>query len=93
MAIACRDAGCYEEAIPICRKIIRQQPDIIFAHTFLASSYALMDKMEEAGAEAAEVLRIDPKFAVDYLSKRLPYKYDVDRNRVWDSLLKAGLPH
>jgi TolB-like protein/Flp pilus assembly protein TadD len=91
IAIACRDAERYEEVIPICRKILQQEPDFIFAHTLLASSYAQMDRLEEARAEAAQVLRIDPKFSVDYLCKRLPYKYDVDRNRVRDSLLKAGL--
>ena len=92
MAIACRDAGCYGEAIPICRKVLQQAPDFIFAHTLLASSYAQMGRLEDARAEAEEILRIGPKFSVGYLSKRLPYKYEVDRSRVRDSLLKAGLP-
>ena len=92
LAIACRDAGRYEEAIPICRKILRQEPDYLFAHTCLASCYALMDRGEEARAEAAEVLRIDPKFSVDYIVGKTTYKYEVDRNRLRDSLLKAGLP-
>jgi TolB-like protein/Tfp pilus assembly protein PilF len=92
--LACdyRDAERYEEVIPICRKALQKEPDLIFAHTLLASSYAQMGKLEEARAEAAEVLRIDPKFSVGYLCKKLPYKYDVDRKRVRDSLLKAGLP-
>ena len=93
LAVACRDAGRYEEAISICRKIHQQEPDYLFAHTCLASCYALTDREEEAHAEAAEVLRIDPKFSVDYLVKRAPYKYDIDRKRLRDSLLKAGLPH
>jgi adenylate cyclase len=93
LAVACRDAGRYDEAIPICKKILQKEPDYIYAHTCLASCYALMGRDEEARAEAAEVLRIDPKFSVDYLCERLPYKYDVDRNRVRDSFLKAGLPH
>ncbi len=92
VALACRDAEHYQEVIPICRKILQQEPDFIFAHTLLASSYAQMGRLEEARAEAAEVLRIDPKFSVDYLCKKLPYKYDMDRKRVRDSLLKAGLP-
>jgi len=91
LAVACRDAGRYEEAIPICRKILQQEPDYLLAHTCLASCYALMNRDEEAHAEAAEVLRIDPKFSVDYLVKRAPYKYEADRKRLRDSLLKAGL--
>ena len=92
LAISCRDAGRYEEAISICRKILRQEPDYLFAHTCLASCYALMGRGEEARAEAAEVLRVDPKFSVGYIVKRSTYKYEVDRNRLRDSLLKAGLP-
>ena len=91
LAIACRDAGRYEEAIPVCKKILRKEPDYLFAHTCLASCYALMGRDEEACSEAAEVLRIDPKFSVDYIIKQAPYKYEVDRKRLVNSLLKAGL--
>jgi adenylate cyclase len=92
LATAYRDSECYEEAIPICMKILQQEPSFVFGHTLLASSYAQIGRLEEARAEAAEVLRIVPKFSVDSLCKRLPYKHDIDRNRVRDSLLKAGLP-
>ncbi|GAF79889.1 unnamed protein product, partial [marine sediment metagenome] len=92
LAISCRDAGRYEESISICRKILWQEPDYLFAHTCLASCYALMGREDDARAESAEVLRIDPKFSVGYLFKRAGYKYEVDRNRLRDSLLKAGLP-
>jgi len=91
LAIACRDAGRYEEAIETCKKIVQHEPDYLLAHTCLASCYALMGRDEEARAEAAEVFRIDPKFSVDYLVKIAPYKYDVDRKRLRDSLRKAGL--
>ena len=90
---ACRDAGRYDEAIRNCKKILEKEPNYLFAHTCLASSYALMGRDEEAHAEAAEVLRINPNFSVDYLVGRAPYKYEVDKKRLRDSLLKAGLPH
>jgi TolB-like protein/class 3 adenylate cyclase/Tfp pilus assembly protein PilF len=93
LAVACRDAGRYEEAISICEKIHNKMPNYIFAHTCLASCYALMGRLEEAHAEAEKILRINPKFSVDYIvSKVTHYKYEVDRNRLRDSLLKAGLP-
>jgi adenylate cyclase len=91
LAVACRDAGRYEEAISTCGKILQQEPDYLFAHTCLASCYALMNRNEEARAEAAEVLRIDPKFSVDYIVKRAGYKYAADRKRLRDALLKSGL--
>ena len=92
VAIACRDAGRYEEAIAASKTILQREPDYIFAHTCLASCYALMARDEEARAEAAQVLRIDPKFSVAHLSKVIKYKYEVDRKRLRDSLLRAGLP-
>jgi len=92
LAISCRDAGRYDEAIENCEKILQQQPDYLLAHTCLASCYALMGRDEEAHAAAAEVLKINPNFSAEYLVKRAMYKYEVDRKRLLDSFLKAGLP-
>jgi TolB-like protein/Flp pilus assembly protein TadD len=92
LAVACRDAARYEEAIAACRKALNREPDSVFSHTPLASCYALMGREEEARAEAVEVLRIDPKFSLAYLEKRLPYKNQEDTKLVIDSLRKAGLP-
>lgn len=50
-----------------------------------------MGRAEEAHAEAAEVLRIDPKFSLVYLEKRVPHRDKEDTNLVIDSLRKAGL--
>ena len=51
-----------------------------------------MGREEEARAEAMEILKIDPKFSLAYLEKRLPYKNQEDLKLVIDSLRKAGLP-
>ena len=87
----CRDADRYEEVIPICRKILQQEPDFIFAHTLLASSYAQMGRLEEARAEANEILKNNPKFTAGS-AKTWAYRYEVYRERLRDSWLKAGLP-
>jgi len=91
LAVACRDAGRCEEAIAVCKKAAELEPDSPMSQCPLASCYALTGREEKVHAEAAEVLGIDPDFSVDYLCKRLPYKYDVDRNLVRESLRKAGL--
>ena len=44
-------------------------PDNIFAHIGLAAAYIMMGREKEARAEAAEVLRINPKFSVDSYAK------------------------
>ena len=46
---------------------------------------------KEARAEAAEVLRINPKFSLDYLAKANPYKDQSKRDEVVNALRKAGL--
>ena len=91
MAIAHRDSGDYNEAIAACKKALHHEPDCLWAQTCLASSYALMGRTEEAHAEAREVLKIDPKFSLAILKKRLPYKNQEDTKLVIDSLRKAGL--
>jgi hypothetical protein len=50
-----------------------------------------MGREKEAHAEAAEVLRINPKFSVDSYAKVLPYKDQSLNGRFVAALRKAGL--
>ena len=50
-----------------------------------------MGREKDARAEAAEVLRINPKFSVDYFAKALPYKDQEVPSKIVDALRKAGL--
>lgn len=47
---------------------------------------------EEARATASEVLRINPKFSLEYFTKTLVYKNQADKDRYIGALRKAGLP-
>jgi len=51
----------------------------------------MMDRESEARAEAGEVLRINPKFSLDYYGKTLPYKDQSVSDRIVAALRKAGL--
>jgi hypothetical protein len=46
---------------------------------------------KEARAEAAEVLRINPKFTTDYYVENLPYKDQSVIDNLVDACRKAGL--
>jgi adenylate cyclase len=81
----------YDKAINWCEKAVRQQPDDIFAHIMMASVYSFSGRNEEAQAEAAEVLRINPKFSLEKYAKVINYKNKDDRNRVIEALRKTGL--
>jgi adenylate cyclase len=88
---ALRYAGRLEQAVSAYKKAIQLAPDNIYPHIFLAATYIQMYREKEARAEAAEILRIDPKFSVDYLANVLAYKDQSEIDRVVNALRKAGL--
>ncbi len=82
----------YEEAITVLKKALHYQPDFLPAHVRLAHSYAALGREEELHAEAAEVLRLNPKFSVKKFAKSLPYRDKAVKERYIGALRKAGLP-
>jgi len=89
--IALRDAGRLEEAVSAYKKAIQRSPDNILAHVSLASTYSLMGREKQARAEAAEVLRINPKYSLDSFAKSVSYKDQSQKDRLINALRKAGL--
>jgi len=88
---ALRMTGKFEEAVSAYRKSIQLSPDNILTHNSLAATYSMMGREKEARAEAAEVIRINPKFSVDLFAKRQVYKDQSEINKLVDALRKAGL--
>jgi adenylate cyclase len=88
-----RRTGRFEEAVLAFKQALLRSPNIIFAHVALASTYILIGREKEAHSEAAEVLRIDPKFSLDNYSKGVAFLYpdQSDLDDYIDSLHKAGL--
>ena len=85
-------ARMYKESISAYKRTLHLDPDYLVAHIGLASVYSLAGREEEARSEAAEVLRIDPKFSLEGYTNALPFKNQADKELVIDSLRKAGLP-
>jgi adenylate cyclase len=88
---ALRDTGRFEEAVSAYKKAIQLAPDNISAHIHLTTTYIWMGREKEARAEAAEVLRINPKFSVDSHAMMLSFKDQSKNDRVVAALRKAGL--
>ena len=69
---------------------IRQQfsvaPNDIISHIGLAGTYSMMGREKEARAEAAEVLRINPKFSLDGYAKRLHHLW-INREEIELSII------
>jgi len=86
-----RATGRFEEAVSEYKKSLQRAPDNIFAHLGLAATYSMMGREQEARAEAAEALKLNPKFSVDSYAKRLTFKDQSVINNFVDALRKAGL--
>jgi adenylate cyclase len=90
MGAAYRMLGQYEEAVATTKKVFQFfGPDHLPAHVSLVLTYTEMGRAEEAHAEVAEVLRIDPNFSVERWPK--PFKSQARRDQMAASLRKAGL--
>ena len=64
-----------------------------FGHFWLAATYAQLGQLEEARAEAAEVLRLQPNYTIAGTTRRVVgFKDPKDDKHFFDGLRKAGLP-
>ena len=83
----------YSEALPSLRECASRAPDMRQGHVWLAANLAQLGQLDEAYAEAAEVLRVDPKYTIDGTQRRHAlFKRPGDADHLLDGLRKAGLP-
>jgi len=91
LGTALRLLGRYEDAIAAFKKALDREPMNLFAHLGLAASYVSLGRQEEAHAEAAEVLKLDPEFSLENFVETTPLKNKTDVDRLVGALRKAGL--
>ena len=91
-------AGCYsltgqvEEAIALFRRILQKEPNQLTSQLGLVTALMKTGKEDEARAEAAKVLRIDPQFSLERYAKTLDHFKDRSvPDRMINALRKAGL--
>jgi adenylate cyclase len=83
----------YEEAVSALRQSLEEADESLLAHVFLAATYEALGRSEEAGSEAQQVLRIEPKLALkEWAPRALPFKNAADLEHAVTLLRKAGLP-
>ncbi len=81
----------YDEAINWCEKAVHREPNSWVARLFLAAAYSRAGRDEKARIEAAEVLRINPKFSLEQFAQSVTYKNQEDKERLISALRQAGL--
>jgi adenylate cyclase len=91
LVTAYRLSGQYKEAIETGKEALRQVPNNINVHLQLTAAYMMMGREEEARAAAAEVMKINPKFFLEWYTKTIYFKNQNDIDKTIDALRKAGL--
>jgi adenylate cyclase len=88
-----RELERYDEAIAVLKRAIAQEPEKnLWAYLALTVTYSLTGHDEQARETAKEVLRINPKFSVKYLEKKITFKNPAHTARLTTEMRKAGLP-
>jgi adenylate cyclase len=82
----------YREAVRWHLESVSRLPSLQWPHLGLAAAYAQSGQLEDARAEAAEVLRINPGFTIESWKHLLVYKDPKDLEHRIDGVRKAGLP-
>ncbi len=84
-------AARYEEALSYFKRLKERNPDSMWGYFWPASIYGHLGREEEAHAAAKELLRLNPKFSVEYWVK-WPVPKNRDKwNLIINGLRKAGL--
>ncbi len=91
LASAYRDINKFEEAMKWGEKAVQQNPKNVLSRVILCSIYSLAGRMDEARAQAKEIMRLNPKFSVEQFARTDPQKNQVVKKRYIDALRKAGL--
>src|SRR5262249_3174811 len=83
----------YPQALPAIRDFVSRAPRLLAGRVLLAATYAPMGRTEEARAEAAEVMRLQPNYTIGGIARRIvAFKEAKDGNHYFGGLREAGLP-
>ena len=91
LASAYQWVGQYEEAIATIKRALELYPGNLVGHVMLAVTYARIGRDQEAHAEAAEVLKIDPNFSAERFVKAISVRNQTLLDQTLSDLRKAGL--
>jgi tetratricopeptide (TPR) repeat protein len=92
MAMAHFAAEQYEEAVDWAQRSLEHKADWPLTFTFLAASYAYLDRLDEAHSAVEGLRRLNPDFSLGGLNLLLTAAEPDFAERVLDGLRKAGLP-
>lgn len=81
----------YEEAVDTLKESLTKNPDFLPSRLILAAAYGLLNMLEKARAEGAEIMKKSPETSLEVLHRNLPYKDPEILEGMLEALRKAGL--
>jgi tetratricopeptide (TPR) repeat protein len=81
-----------EEAIIEYKKTLQLTPKNVFAFQGLSICYGFLEREEESRAAAAELLKLNPNFTINFYKKRSLYANKELVERSCNILRQAGIP-
>ena len=82
----------YDEAEGGFIKTIERAPKFTLTYLLLACGYVELNRLDDARDAIKTALEITPRYTVKEFARLYPYRIDEVRERIFDSLRKAGLP-
>ncbi len=83
--------GRNQEATSALKRALLHNPDFLAPHILLAIIFSESGRMEEARAEAAEILRINPGYSLEVMKETIPSKDEERLKTCLGALRKAGI--
>jgi adenylate cyclase len=83
--------GQYEEALAAYKTLGIHSPNLPVVHAGLAMTYSMLNREEEAQAEAAEAARLNPQLSLEVVKLLFPFKDPAALEFMLAALHKAGL--
>ena len=71
---------------------VSRNPEDNQIRLWLAASYALMGKIEDAEWQVFEILADNPEYSIKDLRERIPFKNPEHLEKLSEGLKRAGLP-
>jgi tetratricopeptide (TPR) repeat protein len=85
-------AGCYEQAIELCCRTIRENPNFHAPYRPLIASLGHLGRISEARESLASLHRLQPDFSIGWFRANYPPLQADYAARYLDGLRKAGVP-
>ena len=81
----------YDAALRLAREAVRQRRDFVGAHRVLTAAAAMTGDIDLARSALQELRRTQPDISLGWITQRIPFREDVEREHYLEAFRRAGL--